>query len=344
MTARFIKCGFLMAMVVWLICSVTVVEGANPDPALPKVIRMGSSPAGLLGYVWATATAKVVSSRTPMGVKVEPYTGTSGFRDLINSGELQLGYNSAPDLYEAYRGLGRFTPASGIRMILCGPSLMGGVLARADSGMKDVIDVKGKRFAGEFKAQYANYLFSYGALASAGLTAEDVQIVPVTNAQAAVTALREGRVDVATHALGAGDVTEANAAIRGGIRWLSLDASPEGVARMKKIVRGGEVGKATSGTGILAPTNLVAWRMVLLTNKNLGEEVVYQIAKAIWENVEDLHPFDTTMTVMTRNTLVAPELAVIPYHPGAVKLYKEKGAWTSKEDAIQTILLKEGGQ
>jgi uncharacterized protein len=318
-----------------------------PAPAtpLPQFIRMGSSPAGQMGYVWATASAKVISNHTPMSIKVEPYTSTSVFRELINDGELQIGWNSPSDLYDSYRSTQGYTPAPNIRMLLVGPTLLNGMVVRADSGMKETKDIKGKRLCGEFKGQTVDLGRLTSLLTNAGMTWDDVKMVPVVNSKGARDGLREGKLDVALASIGSSDAEELNASIPGGIRFLSIDPSPNAIANMQKVMVGSEVTRVDKGTGILAPTYIQLSRMVLITNKNTDERVIYEMTKALWDNLEELRPFhEDSLKDMKQSNVIASEIAVIPYHPGAIKFFKEKGDWTAKEDAVQAKLLKEGKQ
>jgi TRAP-type uncharacterized transport system substrate-binding protein len=57
---------------------------------------------------------------------------------------------------------------------------------------------------------------------------------------------------------------------------------------------------------------------------DLDEEVVYQVTKAIWEHVEELHEAAAWMkdTVSLENAL---ELIPMRLHPGAERYYREIG-------------------
>ena len=64
-------------------------------------------------------------------------------------------------------------------------------------------------------------------------------------------------------------------------------------------------------------------RATLMTSSSLSDEVAYTITKAVFDNLDEfreLHPALATLTV--ENML---EGNSVPYHPGAVKYFKEKG-------------------
>ncbi|MDX1401906.1 MAG: TAXI family TRAP transporter solute-binding subunit, partial [Kiloniellales bacterium] len=67
----------------------------------------------------------------------------------------------------------------------------------------------------------------------------------------------------------------------------------------------------------------LAWAPMMTVNKDLPDELVYNITKAIYENPERLAKGFKTLGVLS------PEMAVegipIPFHPGAAKYFKEKG-------------------
>ena len=73
-----------------------------------------------------------------------------------------------------------------------------------------------------------------------------------------------------------------NAKIKGGVRHLSFDPSPEALKRMQVFYPKSEwqVVKPAKGlTGVLAPTNFVAYDFLLWTHKGLSDAAAYKVAK-----------------------------------------------------------------
>ncbi|MFQ5849787.1 MAG: TAXI family TRAP transporter solute-binding subunit [Candidatus Binatia bacterium] len=332
---------FLGLLAGLLVAAHKQVEAAG---ALPRVVSIGTNPAGTLFYAIGSGLAKVISERSPIRAKVQAYAGTTVFMVLVNTGEVELGVNNAIDMHLAYRGIDRRYPTiPNVRLLQRGAPLLTGMLVRNDSGIRSVKDVKGKRVAAEFKAQVAVWYNMTAALANGGLTWDDVKPVPVSNVNEGVDALIEGRVAVALHALGAGKVKEADASIRGGARFVSLDTSPEAVKRMQKVAPyRARVFKAGSSTAVREDTALLDYDIYLTASKDLSDDAAYEITKSLWDFSKELKPIHPRFAEWVPKRAVHPG-ATIPYHPGAIRFYQERGAWTSEMDRVQLRLLKEAG-
>ena len=219
---------------------------------LPKSVAIGSNPPGSLFYALASGLAKVVSEASPMQAQVQPYAGTSTFVPLFDSGELELGVVNAVDMGMVYQGQklkvgGRnpFPHVPSSRLLMRGSPLRSSLIVKKDSPIKTIGDVKGKRVTGEYPAQLAVWYNVFGSLSNGGLTWNDVKVVPVPAVNEGVDALIQGRADVTTHAIGSAKVKEADAAI--GIRYIPLDCSKQGEARIKKAVPGYYLSDRQSG-------------------------------------------------------------------------------------------------
>jgi hypothetical protein len=312
---------------------------------LPRSVAIGSNPPGSLFYALASGLAKVVSEASPMQAQVQPYAGTSTFVPLLGSGELDFGMVNAVDMGMVYQGqklkLGGRNPYPHVadsRLIMRGSPLRSSLIVRKDSPIKTITDVKGKRVTGEYPAQLAVWYNVFGALSNGGLTWSDVKVVPVPAVNEGVDALVQGRADVTTHAIGSAKVKEAEAAV--GIRYIPLDCSKQGEARIKKAVPGYylSVVKAGSSTGIVEDTCAYTYDIYLVGHKALPDAVVRNVLQAIWVNVDKLPQFHPGFAEWTKARAVDAEVT-LPYHPAAVRFFKDNGMWPAKMDEAQKKLL-----
>ncbi|MDQ0341147.1 TRAP transporter TAXI family solute receptor [Caldalkalibacillus uzonensis] len=71
----------------------------------------------------------------------------------------------------------------------------------------------------------------------------------------------------------------------------------------------------------------LAIKMMLITDASADEDVIYNLVKTMWENLDELesaHPIVGQFDINRATT----DLAGIPLHPGAERYYKEIGVLT----------------
>jgi TRAP transporter TAXI family solute receptor len=312
----------------------------------PRSVTIGTNPAGTVFYPVAGGLASVISSGAPFQAGIQPYTGSSTFLPLLDNGEIDFGIVNAIESSLSFQGAARLkiggkNPLPHVpntRLIMRGSPLSVSMVVRKDSPIKTVQDVKGKRMTGEYPANVAIWFHLYTGLANAGYTWDDVKVVPVPAVNDGVDAIVQGRADVTNHAIGAAKVREADAST--GVRYISLDCSPQGEERVKKAVPGYYLTTIKSGTapGVVVDTCVLTYDIYFLGHKRLRGDVVQATLKAIWDNIEKLPPLNPQFKEWTRERAASADVTV-PYHPAAAQFYKDKGIWTAKMDEVQKKLL-----
>ncbi len=309
---------------------------------LPSNLGVGTNQQGSLFYSLGSAVAKVLSTHLPVQARVQPYAGTSVILPLIDSGELALGVNNTNDSRMAYRGLKPFLPSPKLRLVSVLLPIGVGIMVPNNSAIHTLKELKGKRVSGEFKAQLAVWYNTTSILASDGLTWDDVQMVPTANVVTGAKLLMEGRVDATLFALGAAQVREADASISGGVRYLPINDTPEGVRRMQEAMPGTYplLMKKGSSVGIQADTPVEAYDVFVITGAGMNDEAVATIVKALYGAEQELKESFRPLEAFSREKMVKDN-ATIPYHPGAIKAYKELGLWSPAMDELQQRLLSQ---
>ncbi|MBI4284990.1 MAG: TAXI family TRAP transporter solute-binding subunit [Chloroflexi bacterium] len=317
----------------------------TPTPAqLPKELIWTTSEVGSTAHAMAVGVSDLLMKRTPMKVTVRAVGGPAAWLPMFASDASDLGSMNFNDSLDAYRGLGGYKEATkgagydvrvimGLRIGLSGP------IVRADSKFSKIADLKGAKVASEFGGNLTFVQMTSAWLANGRLTYNDVTKVPVATGYGddVKSGFLEGRIDMTLTTLGNAFAREINATKP--IRHLSLDTSPEALAKSREFVIF-EPYKATKGQapGIVEDTYVMAVSINLFTRPSLSDDAVYAITKAIWQNFEELYPVHPDFKLMTRDIMVTTT-ATVPYHPGAIKFFKEVGVWNDNLEALQQKLL-----
>jgi TRAP-type uncharacterized transport system substrate-binding protein len=96
--------------------------------------------------------------------------------------------------------------------------------------------------------------------------------------------------------------------------------------------------KAGTSTGIVEDTCTVAYDLYFGAGRQVPDAAVEAVLKGIWDNVDKLGPIHPVLQEWTRERAVDPDVT-IPYHPGAVRFYRERGVWKPGMDQAQQKLL-----
>jgi TRAP transporter TAXI family solute receptor len=313
-------------------------EEAKPY-TLPKTIYWGYRFVGASISAVAVTTAEQVGPE--LGTKIRMVPGEDvEIINMLLAGRIHLATFSA-DNYWASMGLVNYSAFSigpvPLRLIWPGALYAGSTgLATKASGIKTPYDLKGKRVARIAGTAWSD-MGNRAQLAFGNLTNKDVIIVDFSSGAATYKALAEGKADYKTGVLDAPGAHEIAASPYG----LTLVRFPhedkEGWARMRKIVPYFLPGWTTEGLtikpGEKVPTICYPWPL-LSTLASQSEEFVYTICKAIYKRMDKIIAAYGPNRAMRPDLAVYPEVTIMaPFHPGAVKFFKEIGMWTTEMEA-----------
>jgi TRAP transporter TAXI family solute receptor len=215
-------------------------------------------------------------------------------------------------------------------------------MVRADSDLYRIEDLRGQRVVVTFRANAALEQLHRGILATGGLDFDDIQALTVAGVPEAVTALQEGRADAVPIGLGTSLGLQVNAALSDGIRYLTMGENESSLAEIMPGTRVISVRQSDRIVGVPGPIRVSRVPDMLNTGVHLSEELAYQITRTIHRNWATLSADLSQLRGMTADDL-APSDNMHPYHPGAVRYFREAGLWTEAHEANQTALLALAG-
>jgi TRAP transporter TAXI family solute receptor len=323
----------MMKFLKWTV-AVAALTCAAAAAQAQQVRVIASNPQGSIFYAASVAMGKLLDEKLKIQVRVQPMAGSSTYIPLIDRGEVDFGLTNVDDARSSYKGEGNFKRASSnLRLTAIAFPLTLGILVLNDSPIKTVQDLKGKTLPWGYNAQTTGRVLQEAVLASAGLTMKDVKTVPTQSLFSGVDLLGEGKVDAAVISVGTGQAQQANVNMssHGGIRFLKLDPSPEAVARMRKILpaRSFLVEPAAHAVGIIGPTTVMAYNVFFSTGAATPDDLVYNVVKAMHEAKDDLVKNQPVFKQFDPKRMT--EEIGVPWHPGALKFYKEIGQWPPAE-------------
>lgn len=310
------------------------IVGLAGGSAAAQTLGIGTSNPGSITHSTGSAIAKVLTEKAGFRARVQPHSGNSATVPAINAGEVDLGAANVYEIRFALSGTGIYKGQvlNDLRAVTVLMPLRTAFFAKKDSPIKTLKDLKGRNVPGVFTSQKIVGIISRSVLANAGLSYDDVRMVPVNNVVRGADDFVQGKTDVFFFAVGSGKVLQASAKV-GGVRALGLDPSPEAMARMNKIFPVGYALKlkpTKQNHGILEPTYVTAFDLVLMTNSKVSDDVIYRVTKTLYANKKALFASFKPLGALFSPNKMAKKLPAGQYHPGAIKFYREKGLWPPK--------------
>lgn len=295
--------------------------------AAAQTVGIASNPQGSAAYATAAAIAKVVSENSSMRMRVIPQGGPVVTIPLVNTGEMEFSVSNSMSLFFAQKGAAMFkdNPQPGVKMVASLYNLNVGFFVKADSDILTLEDLKGKRVSSEFTKQRVLHTMQEAILATAGMTLDDVEGVPVPSGDRGVEDFVAGNVDAGLFSLGSGALLQADASV-GGIRFLPIATDDATQAALVAKAPGSYieiVAPAEGLVGITEPTGMFAGPFVILAGDNTPEDMVYEVTKLIHGNAETLKAAAPQFAQFDPANM-APDLK-IEMHPGAIRFYREIG-------------------
>ncbi len=304
---------------------------AMSSAASAQTVGIGATKAGAVAQITATISKAVSEHAGGLQMRKQTMGGTQQYIPVVNAGELAFGISNMAQYWMAVTGTGLSAPNKydNLRLVTTMMKFTVSFVVPNSTGIRSVADLKGKRLGHGFKAAPLFQYVHRGALGTAGLTYNDVKRVPAVGLVQHWRMMMQGKLDGVIAAAGSGFVKQMNAKISGGIRHISFTNSPESLKAMHKWFPKSywSVVKPRKGlTGVVEPTTFITYDYLLWTHKGLSNDVAYKVAKVMHTQSKQLKAGGPLWRSYEANKRLGKTQGV-PYHPGAVKYYKEAGVW-----------------
>ena len=194
------------------------------------------------------------------------------------------------------------------------------IVASADSGIKTLADLKGKRVSvGAPKS--GTELNARAILKAAGLSYADLAKTEYLSFAESVNLMKNRQLDATLQSAGLGVASIRDLATSVPITVVAIPADV--VAKVGDAAYQPGVIPANTYSGQTADVPTVAIPNFLVTHSGVSDDVVYRMTKAMYDNIDTLYAAHNAVRVMKRDNAIKG--MPVPLHPGAEKYYREVG-------------------
>ncbi|MDE0588865.1 TAXI family TRAP transporter solute-binding subunit [Halocynthiibacter sp. C4] len=318
-----------MRKITTTLASAAIAATMAPAAFAEEFITIGTG--GVTGVYYPTGGAicrLVNKGRKEHGIRcsVESTGGSVYNINTIREGELEFGVAQSDWQYHAYNGTSKFEeagPFEGLRAVFSVHPEPFTVVARADAGITNFDDLKGKRvnIGNPGSGQRGTMEVLMG---QKGWAMSDLGLATELKAAEQSAALCDNQIDAMVYTVGhpSGSIQEATTACDSVLVTVDGDAVEELIANNSYyrhatipggMYRGNDEDVNTFGVGA-----------TFVTSDAVSEEAVYAVVSSVFENFEDFKKLHPAFAHLKPEDMATAGLSA-PLHPGAEKYYREKG-------------------
>jgi TRAP transporter TAXI family solute receptor len=303
--------------------------GGTAATAQETFISIGTGAVTGVYYPAGGAICRLVNrDRAEHGIRcgVESTGGSVFNLNAVRSGELEFGVAQSDTQFHAYNGSSSFEEQGAntdLRAVFSLHPEPFTVVARADAGITSFADLQGKRVnIGNPGSGQRNTMEL--VMETIGWTMDDFEVVSELQAGEQAQALCDNNIDAMVYTVGhpSGAIQEATTACDTVLVNVTEDAVMDLVEetpfyRVATIpggmYRGTDDDVTTFGVGA-----------TFVTSAEVSEDVVYEVTKAIFENLDTFRSLHPALATLDPEEMVTDGLSA-PLHAGAERYFREAG-------------------
>ena len=302
-------------------CSDASGEGSEgKDAGESHKLLLGTSSQGGTYYVWGGGWADIMGKSIPgVDIAVEVTGGPNSNMQLIQSGDMEIGFVTAWLGGEGYNGVGWTDKKHDkIRSLFAMyPSVMH-MYALQGKGIESIQDFEGKHVStgapGSTSAEAGE-----GLLDALNIKPQKISGLPTNTS---VDGLRDGTIDTGFAVTGIPGPFMMDLETSHKVQHIGLSDQDMAVLLEKYPYWNEMVVPKGTYKHQDEDIKLVAFWNLAVASSDLSEELVYELVKATFEKNEELQSVDPTAKDTIAENI---KYTTVPLHPGALKYYREQG-------------------
>lgn len=295
--------------------------------AATKQITIGTSSASGAWMMLASTISMLLNDniKEVNATPVPSPRGSSENIETIVTGEREMGFAMANIADAAANGTTPFDkPIKGLYGWFSAHYGQWYLLAREDSGIKTFADLKGKRIGIGLPGD-GDETLNKAVFPMLGLSWTDFR--PESDAlSGAIDSIKQNQIDAISY------VGAPKLAMFGELmiskKMRLIEFSPEQLDQITEafpylVVKDMPQSDFPKLVMPSANAKVIAMNHLMLCSENIPEQDMYEYTKLIFDNIETIHEANNVFEVITVENAVKG--MPLPFHPGAVRYYKEKG-------------------
>jgi TRAP transporter TAXI family solute receptor len=295
------------------------------------VVTIGTGGITDVYYLTGGAISKIVNKKSKqyyLRVTVQPTGGSVSNVNAVMAGDLEFGLVRSDRQYQAWNGIRGWEakrPQKRLRAICSFFPETITLTASEDSGIRKFMDLRGKHVSlGDIGSGYRSHAIE--ALRACGIDRDKDLQAERLNADKSAQFLQDGRIDAFFDIVTHPDdyIKEATGGTQK-VHFVPItgDCIDTLIARWPFYVKASIPVEFYPTVKNSEDVLTFALKATLVTSANTPDDIVYVIAKEIFDNLEEFKNQHPAFDALTKENML--EASTAPIHPGAMRYYKEVG-------------------
>ncbi len=306
-----------------LLLATTLIAGTTASYSAEFINVLTGGTSGVY-YPLGVALSQIYGKAMPAAkISVQATKASAENLNLLQAGRGEIAFTLGDALSDAWKGdeeAGFKTPLKKLRGVAgIYPNYIQ-IIASADSGIKTLADLKGKRISvGAPKS--GTELNARAVFKAAGLTYKDFSKVEYLPFGESVELMKNRQLDATLQSAGLGVASLRDLATA--VKIVVIPVPADVVAKVGDAAYQPGVIPAKTYEGQTADVPTAAVQNFLVTHEGVPAETVYQMTRSMFENLDQLTAAHAAAKAIQKES--AAKNMPVPLHPGAEKYYREAG-------------------